>query len=101
MLKKIIKFGASWCAPCKALAPIIEEISQDERFNEIEFSEIDIDNDEDLLTEKYGIRNIPTLIMLNEEGEAMKRLVGMLPKEKIEQEILELMTVKTEEEKGC
>lgn len=101
MLKKIIKFGASWCAPCKALAPIIEEISQDERFKEIEFSEIDIDNDEDLLTEKYGIRNIPTLIMLNEEGEVMKRLVGMLPKEKIEQEILELMTVKTEEEKGC
>ena len=100
MLKKIIKFGASWCAPCKALAPIIEEISQDERFKEIEFSEIDIDNDEDLLTEKYGIRNIPTLIMLNEEGEVMKRLVGMLPKEKIEQEILELMTVKTEEEKG-
>lgn len=99
MLKKIIKFGASWCAPCKALAPIIEEISQDERFKEIEFSEIDIDNDEDLLTEKYGIRNIPTLIMLNEEGEVMKRLVGMLPKEKIEQEILELMTVKTEEEK--
>ena len=100
MLKKIIKFGASWCAPCKALAPIIEEISQDERFKEIEFSEIDIDNDEDLLTEKYGIRNIPTLIMLNDEGEVMKRLVGMLPKEKIEQEILELMTVKTEEEKG-
>ena len=100
MLKKIIKFGASWCAPCKALAPIIEEISQDERFKEIEFSEIDIDNDEDLLTEKYGIRNIPTLIMLNDEGEVMKRLVGMLPKEKIEQEILELLTVKAEEEKG-
>ena len=79
MLKKVIKCHASWCGPCKRLEPIFDEISKMEEYKDIEFKKVDVDNDEELLVEKYQIRSIPTVILVDENGEAIKKLVGLLP----------------------
>jgi len=69
MSKKILRFTASWCQPCKALAKNLEiaEIGLP-----IEVVDIDV---QDALAVEYGIRGVPTLVMLDENIE-VKRLVG-------------------------
>jgi len=76
-MKKILYFSAAWCGPCKTLGPIIESLS-----GQINYSKIDVDNNQDLSIQ-YGVRNIPTLILLDETGETKGRLVGMQNKEQI------------------
>ena len=68
-MKKILRFTASWCQPCKALAKNLEiaEIGLP-----IEVVDIDV---QDALAVEYGIRGVPTLVMLDENIE-VKRLVG-------------------------
>lgn len=78
MLKKVIKFSATWCAPCKALAPKFHNVSELEEFKDIEFKEVDIEEDDeaDELVEKYKIRNVPTIVLADEWGAALKTLIG-------------------------
>ena len=73
-MKKILYFSAAWCGPCKTLGPIIESLS-----GQINYDKIDVDNNQDLSI-KYGVRNIPTLVLI-ENGEAKGRLVGIQSKE--------------------
>jgi len=75
-MKKILYFSASWCGPCKMLAPIMESLS-----GQINYEKIDVDNNQDLSIQ-YGVRNIPTLILV-ENGEAVGRLTGLQQKEAI------------------
>ncbi len=68
----IVKFGASWCGPCKQLAPIFESVS-----NEVEgvvFGEVSIDDSGNLSTE-LGIRAVPTMILYR-DGEEVERKMG-------------------------
>lgn len=53
------KFGATWCGPCKALAPILEQVSQE--FPNISFVDIDVDQSPALAAE-FNIRSVPTLV---------------------------------------
>ena len=76
-MKKILYFSAAWCGPCKTLAPIMEELN-----GEIVYNKVDVDKDQEL-SMKYGVRNIPTLILLNEFGEEIIRKVGMQSRESI------------------
>lgn len=76
---KVIRFTASWCAPCKALAKTLEEVSTD---IEIEVEDID---DENSRANVYGIRSVPTLIMLDDNGQEVKRLIGLKPKDILEE----------------
>ena len=76
-MKKILYFSAAWCGPCKTLAPIMEELN-----GEIVYNKVDVDKDQEL-SMKYGVRNIPTLILLNEFGEEINRKVGMQSRESI------------------
>ena len=69
-MKKVLRFTASWCGPCKMLAKTLEEVN-----TIIPIEVIDIDDQQDLAVE-YGVRGVPTLIMLDENVE-VKRLVGM------------------------
>ena len=66
-MKKILYFSASWCSPCRTLGPIMESLS-----GQINYEKIDVDNNQDLSIQ-YGVRNIPTLILV-ENGEAVGRL---------------------------
>jgi thioredoxin 1 len=75
-MKKILYFSAAWCGPCKTLGPIMESLS-----GQINYQKIDVDNNQDLSI-KYGVRNIPTLILL-EDGKAIDKMVGVGTKDSI------------------
>ncbi|MDB4342854.1 thioredoxin domain-containing protein [bacterium] len=75
-MKKILYFSAAWCGPCKMLGPIMESLA-----GEINYEKIDVDNNQDLSIQ-YGVRNIPTLILV-ENGEAVGRLTGLQQKDQI------------------
>lgn len=77
-MKKVLRFTASWCGPCKALAPIVETVKGD-----ILVEVIDIDEEANAnLATKLGIRGVPTLVMMEDDKE-IKRHVGMTNKDKL------------------
>ena len=76
-MKKVLKFQASWCGPCKMLSKAFSQIQTD-----IELQEIDVDTNP-ILTNQYRIRGVPTVIMLDGSTET-KRFVGVKSKEEIE-----------------
>jgi thioredoxin 1 len=69
-MKKVLRFTASWCGPCKMLARNLEDINTN-----VPVEVIDIDVFQDTAVE-YGIRGVPTLVMVEDNIE-VKRLVGM------------------------
>ena len=71
MSKKVLRFTASWCQPCKMLAKTLEGITTD-----YPIEVIDIDENQDLAIQ-YGVRGVPTLVMLQNDVET-KRTVGVL-----------------------
>ena len=75
-MKKILYFSAAWCGPCKMLGPIMESLA-----GEVNYEKIDVDNNQELSIQ-YGVRNIPTLILV-ENGEAVRKLTGLQQKEAI------------------
>ncbi len=79
----VVDFSATWCGPCKMLAPVLEEIS--EEMADVNFYKIDVDDNTDLAV-KYGISNIPALLVLK-DGEKQDLLVGFRPKDAIADDI--------------
>ena len=69
-MRKVLRFTASWCQPCKMLARTLEDILTD-----YPIETIDIDEKQDLAIQ-YGVRGVPTLVMLENDVE-FKRIVGM------------------------
>ena len=69
----VLDFGAAWCGPCKQLAPIIDELSE-EYAGRIAVGKCDIEEADDL-TMEYGIRNVPTVIFIK-DGKIVDRFVG-------------------------
>ena len=74
-MKKLLYFSAAWCGPCKQLGPIIGEISPT-----IPVKKIDVDQNPEM-AQKYGIRNIPTVILVNEQGQELAKKIGFNPKQ--------------------
>lgn len=75
----VVDFYATWCNPCKMLAPIFEEVS-----NEVEgvtFGKVNIDENMEL-TVKYNVTTVPTIVLLK-DGVEVDRIVGFVPKEKL------------------
>ena len=71
----IVDFFATWCEPCRMLAPVVEAVSVDEEINnKVNFYKIDIDGNEDLAAE-YKIEVVPTLIFLRNK-EIIKTMEG-------------------------
>lgn len=77
-MKKVLRFTASWCAPCKGLAMTLDEID-----SKLPMEVIDIDVHPEVAQE-YGIRGVPTLVMLDENIE-IKRMSGTKTKADLEQ----------------
>ena len=69
----VLDFSATWCGPCKQLAPIIDELSK-EYEGRIAVGKCDIEEADDL-TAEYGIRNVPTVIFIK-NGEVVDKFVG-------------------------
>lgn len=74
-------FNAEWCGPCKAMKPILEELSQNN--DRYKIVSINID-DEDDLTDEYDVSSIPCLVVF-EGGKEVNRNVGLIPKDAIEE----------------
>ena len=73
----LVDFWASWCGPCKMLAPVVAEIA--EEHPEIKVGKVNVD-DEGELAQKYGIVSIPT-VMFFKDGELKKTSIGFVPKD--------------------
>ena len=82
----IVDFFATWCPPCKMLAPIVEELAQEAEGYQI--AKIDIDQAIDIANE-YGVMSIPTIIFYK-DGQEIQRLVGFRNKDELLDEINEL-----------
>lgn len=76
-MKKILYFSAAWCGPCRTLGPIMESVS-----GQVNYQKVDVDTDRQL-SMKYGIRNIPTLVLIDGEGNELGRKVGLQQKQQI------------------
>lgn len=76
----LVDFFATWCGPCKMLAPIIEEVRK-EVGEEFIIGKVDVDECFDI-ARTYGIMSVPTLIIF-EKGEEQERIVGLKPKSAI------------------
>ena len=73
-------FWAKWCGPCRAIAPILEEIAE-EYDGQLKIAKLDVDENKRMAM-RYGVQGIPTLILFN-NGQLVERLVGALPKENL------------------
>lgn len=77
--KVLVDFYADWCGPCRALAPVIEEIAEER--DDVTVGKINVDNEQELAS-RFGVFSIPTLVVL-EGGKEVRRLVGSRPKAKL------------------
>lgn len=84
----VIDFYASWCGPCRALAPILDELAA-KYGEEIYVYKIDVDSEQELAA-VFGIRSIPTLLFIPTEGNP-RMVTGMQPKNVLEQQIREIL----------
>ena len=76
MNKKIVKFGAPWCGPCKMQNSILEELEKD--FPDLDIQYIDVDTEEgEISAEKHNVQSVPTIIIYDEDGDESKRFSGL------------------------
>ena len=76
----LVDFWAEWCGPCRALGPVIEELSG-EYEGKAKIGKLDIDNNRDAAI-KYGIQSIPSIIIFK-DGEVINKFVGISPKDEL------------------
>ncbi|MCQ2532369.1 MAG: thioredoxin [Saccharofermentans sp.] len=80
----LVDFWATWCGPCRMLAPTIEELSNE--LTDVKVCKLDVDDNPEL-SEKYGIMNIPCL-MVFKGGDVVKTAIGVQPKETLKEMVL-------------
>lgn len=75
---KVIKFYADWCGPCRVLKTTLNS------FNACEMQEVNVDEDPDEIASKYGVRALPTLIIVDKAGNELWRKTGVIAKAELD-----------------
>ena len=76
---KILKFGATWCQPCRTLDPVMEDVQKE--YSDLLFEKYDADTHPDVF-KKYKISSVPTVVFVKDDNE-VNRFSGVLPKSQI------------------
>ena len=84
----VIDFWAEWCGPCRMIAPIVDELAA-EYEGKVVIAKCDVEENDDI-TMKYGVRNIPTIIVLK-GGEVVDKQVGAVSKDALKAKIENLL----------
>jgi thioredoxin 1 len=77
----LVDFWATWCAPCRAIAPSVEELATQYK-GKVKVAKMDIDSNQNT-PQQYGIRSIPTLLVFK-GGKVVEQIVGAVPKARLE-----------------
>ena len=84
----LVDFWATWCGPCRMVAPVLEEIASEK--DNVRVAKLDVDANP-ITAGRFGVRAIPTMILFKNGREA-QRLVGYMPKERLLQQIQQHLT---------
>ena len=84
----VLDFWATWCGPCKRLAPAIEALAEEYHYQAI-IGKCDVEEDEELSI-RFGVRNIPTVLFIK-DGEVKDKVVGLAPKQALEDKLKALL----------
>ncbi|MGQ0504279.1 MAG: thioredoxin [Myxococcaceae bacterium] len=77
----LVDFWATWCAPCRAIAPALEELAGQYK-GKLKIAKINVDDNQDV-PQNYGVRSLPTLLMFK-GGKVVDQIIGAVPKAKLE-----------------
>ncbi len=80
----LVDFWATWCAPCRAIAPALEELATQYK-GQVKVAKVDVDENNGI-AQQFGIRSIPTLLLFK-GGKVVEQIVGAVPKSKLEESI--------------
>jgi thioredoxin 1 len=80
----LVDFWAEWCGPCKMIAPVLDEIAE-EKLGKLKVGKVNVDDNADLAA-KYGIRGIPTLLVIK-GGAVKEQMVGAVGKKDLEKKL--------------
>ena len=79
----LVDFWATWCGPCRMVAPVLEEIASEK--DNVRVAKLDVDANP-ITAGRFGVRAIPTMILFK-DGKEAQRLVGYMPKDRLLQQI--------------
>ncbi len=85
----LVDFWATWCGPCRMIAPVLEEIAA-EKSDQLKIAKLDVDANP-VSAGRFGVRAIPTMIVFK-DGKEAQRLVGYMPKERLLQQLGQYIT---------
>ena len=80
----MVDFWAEWCGPCKAIAPVLEELARDAA-GRLTLAKVNVDENHGLAA-RYAIRSIPTVLFVR-QGKVVDQLIGAVPKAKIKEKL--------------